>query len=418
MRILYLNPSGNLGGAEISLLEILASMRESRPDWTIGLITAQDGPLATKARNMGVEVEVVPFPEAVSKLGDAGIGDRQGKWSLPWRLLMSAGALISYERRLRLAVKRFYPDVMHTNGFKMHILGIRTRPRHTPVIWHIHDYVSSRPIMKRLLSMYAGDCAHVVANSESVRSDIQMIVGDSVPVICVYNSIDVQDLRPDGPRADLDRAAGLEEACEGIVRIGLLGTFARWKGHEVFLQALSQLPPELAVRGYIIGAPLYQTQGSQYSMDELQALGAKLGLSNKIGFTGFMENRAEVLRALDVVVHASTSPEPFGMVIVEAMACGRAVIAADAGGAAELIKNGVTALAHPPGDARILSQKMARLASRPDLREQLGRQARAVAEQRFDRSRLAAQLIPIYSGVVSGSGIPRNITQPGEVRSI
>ena len=71
------------------------------------------------------------------------------------------------------------------------------------------------------------------------------------------------------------------------------------------------------------------------------------------------------MRALDVVVHASTQPEPFGLVIAEAMACGRAVITSAAGGAAEIIDAGVDAITHPPGDAASLSACMVRLARDP-----------------------------------------------------
>ena len=64
-----------------------------------------------------------------------------------------------------------------------------------------------------------------------------------------------------------------------VVRIGLVATFARWKGHEVFLRALAAMPKDEPVRGYIIGGPVYDTAGSQHTMEELQALADGLGLN-------------------------------------------------------------------------------------------------------------------------------------------
>ncbi len=87
------------------------------------------------------------------------------------------------------------------------------------------------------------------------------------------------------------------------------------------------MPEEAPVRGYIIGAPIYQTSGSQWTLAELQREVERLGLSGKVGFTGFVEDVPAAMRSLDVIVHASTDPEPFGMVIIEGMACGKAVIA-------------------------------------------------------------------------------------------
>jgi glycosyltransferase involved in cell wall biosynthesis len=105
------------------------------------------------------------------------------------------------------------------------------------------------------------------------------------------------------------------------------------------------------------------------------------------------------MRALDVVVHASTEPEPFGMVIAEAMGCGRAVVISGAGGAAELVAEGIDGLSHPPGDHDALARCLDRLIDDGDLRARLGAAARATAERRFDPDRLAGQLVPLYAGL-------------------
>ena len=119
-------------------------------------------------------------------------------------------------------------------------------------------------------------------------------------------------------------------------------------------------------------------------------------MAERVAFTGYVEDAAAAMRGLDVVVHASTEPEPFGLVIVEAMACGRAVVASEAGGAAELIRPGVDALGHAPGDAAQLARRIGELAGDAGLRARLGAEGRATAERRFDRARLAAELVPIY----------------------
>src|SRR5207248_1694340 len=80
--------------------------------------------------------------------------------------------------------------------------------------------------------------------------------------------------------------------------------------------------PDAGVRGYIIGEPIYETTASQFSMRELRGLASSHGLRD-VGFTGRIDEVPGALRALDIVVHASIEPEPFGLVIAEAMACGR-----------------------------------------------------------------------------------------------
>jgi len=100
-------------------------------------------------------------------------------------------------------------------------------------------------------------------------------------------------------------------------------------------------------------------------------------------------------------VHASTDPEPCGLVIAEAMACCKGGVTSAAGGARELIDAEVNALVHAPGDVDGLSRAIERLAVNPTLRAQLGRAGRATAERSFTRTRLVNDLTPIYQGLAS-----------------
>jgi glycosyltransferase involved in cell wall biosynthesis len=175
-----------------------------------------------------------------------------------------------------------------------------------------------------------------------------------------------------------------------------------WKGHRVFIAAMSYLSEHLPVRAYIVGGRIYATRGSEEDPDALHEMLFDHGLDDQVGMTGFVDEPADAMRALDVVVHASTQPEPFGLVIAEAMACGRPVIATAAGGAAEIVDDGVDALTVPPGDAEALADVIARLAGDAALRARLGAAGRAKAERLFDRARLAAEVAPVYRRLVDG----------------
>jgi glycosyltransferase involved in cell wall biosynthesis len=196
-----------------------------------------------------------------------------------------------------------------------------------------------------------------------------------------------------------------------------MGTFARWKGHVTFLEALARVPRHVPIRGYVIGDAVYDTEGSQHSRSELRDVVERLGLGDRVGFTGFVARPEAVLRALDVVVHASTSPEPFGLVIAEAMACERAVIVSLAGGAAEIVTVGVDALGHQPADPQDLAARITELAIDPALRRRIGRAARTTAERCFDPARLARELVPIYQSVVDEGAFDddrgRPVSEPG-----
>jgi glycosyltransferase involved in cell wall biosynthesis len=175
-----------------------------------------------------------------------------------------------------------------------------------------------------------------------------------------------------------------------------VATYANWKGHLVFLDALAQLPPHSPVRGYVIGGPIYATAGSQFTRDELEQRATANGLTGRVGFVPFQSDPADVYRMLDVVVHASTRPEPFGLTIAEAMSCGRPVVVAAAGGAAELFTPNADALGFPPGDLAALADAITRLAADSELRHQLGTRARQTAVAHFPVQRFGRELADVY----------------------
>ncbi|PWU04526.1 MAG: glycosyl transferase family 1 [Terriglobia bacterium] len=398
MKILYLNPCGQIGGAETALLGILGGLRSAAPDWDLRLLLGEAGPLEGRARALGASVIVMPFPPSVARLGDSGASALAVLSSISRTAIPAA----IYARKLASTIEAIAPDLIHTNGLKMHLLGAWARPRGTPLVWHIHDYLRSRRVMRVLLRRNRRQCTAVIANSRSVASDVSAVLPD-VRIAAIYNSVERAQFHPEGETLDLDSISGLPPATSPVLRVGLVGTFARWKGHKVFLEAVARAAKSVSVRGYVIGAPIYQTRASQWSMEELKQEAQQFGLERSVGFTGFVENVPAAMRALDVIVHASTEPEPFGMVIAEGMAAGKAVIVSRSGGATELFTEESTALGHTPGDAVDLAQQIVRLGQDASLRARLGHAARLAALQAFDGVRLARELMSVYTNARDAS---------------
>lgn len=397
MRIAFVSVSDQMGGSEVVLLEILRGLARSRGDWDLHLMTPGHGALTHAARASGISVTVLAMPPSLAGFGEIGAWNR--RFALPVQVVRTMIDVPGYQRAFDTTLRRIAPDVVHTNGFKAHLFAARRQGSDAALVWHIHEYVSNRPMTRTLLQRFASRCDAVVANSESVAADVRTVVDDG-RVRTILNAVDLETFAPDGAVADLDARANLSPAAPGTIRVGLPATFARWKGHTVFLQALAALPADLAIRGYVIGGAVYDTRGSQYSISELQAVARTLGIADRVGFTGFVDTPADAMRALDIVVHASTDPEPFGMVIAEAMACGRAVITTATGGAAELVRDGVDAVVHRPGDGSHLAAAIAALAIDAPRRARLGANARAAAVQRFDARRMTERFAELYDDTV------------------
>jgi glycosyltransferase involved in cell wall biosynthesis len=288
----------------------------------------------------------------------------------------------------------------------MHLLvaTISRRKLEGARLCHVHDYLGrgflKRWIWRIALSRYD----RVVAVSRSVAADLRAIPLPERKITSIHNGIRIQQFSPTGKKLDLDRLSGLTEGDTDLVRVGLVATFAKWKGHITFMRAMALLR-DLKVCGYVIGGPIYQTLGSQHTLDELRAAAEKYCPNIRLGFTGGVEDVAAAYRSLDIVVHASTSPEPFGMVIIEAMACGKPVIVSRGGGAAEIFEDGVTGLAHDPGDAAMLARQIVRLTGDAGLRTQLGDNGHAAVAARFQASAMAASFAELYSEMAAATQV-------------
>jgi glycosyltransferase involved in cell wall biosynthesis len=233
--------------------------------------------------------------------------------------------------------------------------------------------------------------------SKAVAQDAQTVL-HRVRSTVVYNAIDTTAFTPNGPVANLDELAGCASAPPDMVRVGLVSTYARWKGHDVFLRACRLAHAKApSARFYIIGGPIYEGADSQFDHEELRQMCRTLGLDGRVAFVPFQTRIEDVYRALDVVVHASTRPEPFGRTIVEAMATGRAVVACREGGATELFADGADAVGVPPRDEEALANAIVALVTDPDRRRAIGAAARGSAVLRFSRPRLAGQVLRLYA---------------------
>jgi glycosyltransferase involved in cell wall biosynthesis len=402
VRIVYLNPATGLGGAERCLLDMMAAVRETEPSTELHLIVSLDGPLIARAEKLGVRVTVLPMPNTLIGIGESMLnGPHRGRaiGELGRRSVKASWAAWRYSTALSNTLKHLMPDVIHSNGIKFHMLTALARFPHAPVIWHIHDFLSLRPLMARALRWASGRAHGAIAVSRAVQRDAQAVL-PHLPVDLVYNVIDTDEYSPRPiPGIWLDHLGGLSEAKPGTLRIGLVATFARWKGHDVFLEAAAQLMgrrPHPAARFFIVGSPIYQTAGSQFSVAELRTLAADKGIDRHVGFVPFQQDPADVYRSLDVVVHASTQPEPFGRTIVEAMACAKPVVVSQAGGAPELFTHNYDAIGVPPNDPLALASALGNLMVDIGRQKSLATNARQTVVERFNRRRLGPQILAAY----------------------
>lgn len=182
--------------------------------------------------------------------------------------------------------------------------------------------------------------------------------------------------------------------------VGLVACLVDWKGQDVFLEACAEALTGNGAGAVVVGA---EPDGSGRELARLRAKAGRLGLGDKVWFTGHEADVASAMDACDVVVHASTSPEPFGRVLLEAMALGRPVIATGAGGPKEVIVPDVDGLLVPPGDAPAMAGAMRRLLDDGGLRERLGRCGLRKVRERYTLAAHVDTVAGVWVALASGA---------------
>jgi glycosyltransferase involved in cell wall biosynthesis len=190
----------------------------------------------------------------------------------------------------------------------------------------------------------------------------------------------------------------------GRTVVGIVGRLAPWKGQHIFIDAMATVArTHPGVQARVIGSALF---GEEEYAENLGQQVSALDLSHVVQFGGFSHDVARELADLTVAVHASTVPEPFGQVVVEAMACGVPIVAANAGGPAEIIEQGRDGLLVPPGDPDALAAAVIQLLDDADLRTRLAESAARKA-QRYRPERIAAEVEQVYASVLASRASAR-----------
>lgn len=371
MKILFLDQSGQLGGAELCLLDI------AKPYGDRGLVALfTDGPFRSLLQQHQIPTRIL----ATRALRV----NKQSGWFQGFRSLAQLLPMIVEVAR----IAQDY-DLIYANTQKALVVGaLASWLGRCPLIYHLHDILSADHFSasnRQLAVMLANQFASIViANSEATRQAFLAAGGQAEKTTVIYNGFDPHVYRSDGfNSAEIRQQLGLTDRFV----VGHFSRLSPWKGQHVLLEALANCPAD--VTALFVGDALF---GEQAYVQALQAQVETLGLRDRVQFLGFRSDVIPLMQTCDVVIHSSTAPEPFGRVIVEAMLCGKPVIAAQAGGAVELVEPEVTGWLVPPANPQALAAAIAHCRDDPETTAAIARAAQATASQRFHLNTIQQQL--------------------------
>jgi glycosyltransferase involved in cell wall biosynthesis len=395
-RILFIDHLRELGGSEINLLGILAQIDRQSFD---PVVSCPEGPLAERIRGLGLPF----FPLRIESRWSATNMMRSVPLSRLGALVARGlGDGVSVVRQLRALIGETRPDLLYLNTLKAGVLGgIAGRLSGVPIIEHVQDIIRPAefsPLWLRVMSGSLRWLPHLmITPSDAVRTALVRLGVPAGRIRRVYNGVALDRFDPTIDPIAARRRLGLEP---DLPAAGIVARLMRWKGQGVFLEAAARV--RTPARFLVVGGLFWEEPTFEA---ELREQARRLGIENRVVFLGHRDEVPEVMAALDVLVHASTHPEPFGLTIIEAMAAGRPVIAARDGGAMEIVEEGATGLLSPPGDPAGLSAALDRLLSDPGRRRTLGSAGRRRAEGEFDIGHTTRRIEDCIRQVLDGSSL-------------
>ncbi|EHJ46143.1 glycosyl transferase group 1 [Solidesulfovibrio carbinoliphilus subsp. oakridgensis] len=374
-RILVVETGAGFGGALTSLASLLSLLDASR--FEVHLLTAYPQDCIRPGGAVG-RVEVLPRERrygpgtVVEAALRPVLGRRAGNAAFLVDLTTTgrrfAASVAAYARLHGIDI------IQGNNGILINdAVILAARRAGLPCVVHARggEYPS------RLGSWLAESVARVLAVSGYVAETVAALGLPADRIVAVPEGLDAAAFARGADGRAFRARHGLPA---DLPLVGLVACLVDWKGQDVFLEACAEALPGSGAGAVVVGA---EPDGSGRELARLREKARTLGLGERVWFTGHETDVASAMDACQVVVHASTSPEPFGRVLLEAMALGRPVIATGAGGPREVIEPDTDGLLVPPGDAPAMAGAMGRLLADAGLRERLGLAGRRKVRERY-----------------------------------
>ena len=394
MRVLYYNHTGQVSGAERVLLFTLARLNGAH--FAPVVICPASGPLKEMVTELGVSCEEVDSLKA------------RFTWRVD-RLLNYLGSFFGLVRQVRSQVIRVDPDLIHANSVRAGLVATAaTIGLRLPVIWHVHDMLPRHPLSTAIrLVALCSQRSRIVAISNAVaerfRGRILRGTRAGAAITVILNAVDLEKFHPDSASRARTRQ-DLNLTSDDQV-IGIVGQLTPRKGQlqliEAFALVLKELPQAILI---VVGAPLFN-RDEEYSRRVTQLVHT-LGIDERVRFLGARDDIAAITRAMDLVVVNSTN-EPFGLVVLEGMACGTPVLATAVDGIPEIIKHGEDGWLVAPGDRSALVSAIVDLLNQPQLRAGLAARGCEKVKSRFTAEKYMKELEKFYAGSCAKESIRR-----------
>jgi glycosyltransferase involved in cell wall biosynthesis/O-antigen/teichoic acid export membrane protein len=386
-RILYVegNVDGTIGGSYLSLLFLVSGLDRTRFDPLV--VFARENKLIPRFQERNVRTLIHPLARTVRWPGSVG--------RLCGKAVNFVSAVVLEPLRLAALLRREQVALVHLNNTVRlnHPWMIAAWLARVPCITHERGINDRFSRTDRLLGRRLGA---IICISKAVEDNCAVRGLADLNLLTIHNGLDPAAMRVTRDANGLRAELGVSPA---VRLIGLVGNIKPWKGQELVIHAMDQLRDEFPdVVCLLIGDTA--DDATDYRREIEQLIDSR-GLNNRVLITGFRSDVANYVNLLDIQVHASVSPEPFGRVLLEGMALYKPLVASNAGGVPEIVVDGTTGLLFEPKNADALADCLRQLLRDPARARMLGKAGRRRLETDFSVTSNVTRTQELYSTLLA-----------------
>ncbi len=385
IKIMYIQPNCEIGGSDNALLRMISAL--DKENYTPIAVVPSDGPMIAPLKQAGAEVHMLPMRQL--------------------RTIPSVSYQFSYlkefwptVRSLVKLMKEQSVDIVHTNSLYSIYGAWAAKIAHIPHIWHVREIPPKIPIARTIYAMMVDKLSDAVI--VMTKACAEGLFGKRKTPPSVVLMADGLDLNKWSDKIKGDRIRKELGFGRNDKVIGFVARLDPWKGLDVFIKAAEKIHDKYPNVKFIVvgGAP----SGFEQYEKEMKELAESRNLGDSMRFLGWryrLDDIPEIMASIDIFSHTSTEPEPFGLVLIEAMSIGKPVIAAAAGGPLEIVENGVSGYLTEPGNSEEHARVACELLGDSEKRLIIGRSARKRVEDRYSEKVSVERLHDLYRKIIA-----------------
>jgi glycosyltransferase involved in cell wall biosynthesis len=339
------------------------------------VVVSENGPLTQALALEGIETKIIR------------LGILRRRYLNALGLFNRAGVLTRAFFALKKLCKQNQIDIIYTNTAPVIIGGILSKFTGIKNVWHLHEILEPSSFMHRFFGWLINATAQkVIVVSDAVYNNWAGRI-DGGKMVKVYNGFEASDINVDVGANINTNANNIKplraqlNLNDNTVLVGMVGRVNLIKGQFYFIQIAAAAKAAGLNCHFVMIGDAYK--GYEYLYPQLENQIAALGLQNTITNLYYQPNAVSLIQQLDIFVLPSIKPDSFPLVILEAMAAGKPIIATNQGGAQEQIDDRVSGFLVPVNDATIAAQKLGVLVNNPDMRTQMGQAGTKKLQEQF-----------------------------------